>query len=151
MSQPPPFGMDLSGLPPEIRQKVEQRLAALTPEARQNWEKSGVAKLARLFTTGTTSAGAVPPPLPVFPRQAAKPSATQPSAWQRPPDGPTRPPAGATEAKPAWRTSQELPRNTRRAIQGHYHDTIRPGDEPGLTRWVIAVAIVLVAVALLFW
>jgi len=149
MSQPPPFGMDLSGLPPEIRQKIEQRLATLSPEARQNLQKSGVAKLARLFTTGTTSAGTTPPPLPVFPRQQAKPTATQPSAWQRAPAGTAT--LQAPDAKAAWRTSQELPQNTRRAIQGHYNDTIRPGDAPGLTPWVIAVAIVLVAVALVFW
>jgi hypothetical protein len=121
MSQKPPYAMDLSGLPPEIRQKVEERLAALTPEVRERWEKSGVAKLAKLFGGGLASGQSLPPPVP----------------------GPS--------PRSAWRPSQELPANTRREVQGHYNDTIRPGDNPGLIRGVFAVAIVLAAIALAYW
>jgi hypothetical protein len=142
MSQKPPYAMDLSGLPPEVRQKVEERLAALTPEVRERWEQSGVAKLAKLFGGGLGSGQALPPPLP---------GTTRPSAWRN--DTVARTSARAEEAppKPAWRTSQEQPANTRREAQGHYNDTIRPGDNPGLVRWVFVVAIVLAAVALVYW
>jgi hypothetical protein len=142
MSQKSPYAMDLSGLPPEIRQKVEERLAALTPEVRERWEKSGVVKLARLFGGGLAPGQSQPPPLP---------GASQGPAWRKDSGAGTASRPGVPTPKAAWRTSQELLANTRREAQGHYNDTIRPGDNPGLLRWVFVVGLVLAAVALVYW
>ena len=42
--------LDLSNLPPEVREKVEAGLAKLSPEVRRKWEEQGSPLLARLVS-----------------------------------------------------------------------------------------------------
>ena len=53
--------LDLSSLPPEVRQKVEAGLARLSPETRRKWEEQGSPLLARLVS-GLAGATAIVPP-----------------------------------------------------------------------------------------
>jgi hypothetical protein len=122
--------LDLSSLPPEVRQKVEAGLAKLSPETRRQWEAQGSPLLAKLVSglAGAQGSRRAPPPLPT----AAKSPPT--SAW-RTPDRPARtatenvsppreapPAAGLIRRTPPW---------------GHYNDTIAPGDRPGLVQRVL--------------
>ncbi len=125
MSQNQTSGLDLSKLPPEIRRKVEAGLARLSPEMRQHWEQQGSPLLAKLVANATAKAGgAGPPPLPNAPK-------------------PSRPSSGMD--LPAHAPHHVNPRS---APQGHYNDTIRPGDGQAL-RW-LPVAVVL-AILLAAW
>jgi hypothetical protein len=121
MSKLPPLGLDLSDLPPEVRQKVEYGLAKLSPEVRKQWLEKGSPLLERLVAGASVAAGN-PPPLP------AKPGAAR---------------QAATAARAAARDDASAPvHNHRSAPHGHYNDTIRPGDRAGGTRWIlIALAI----------
>ena len=118
MSQHQAQGLDLSKLPPEIRRKVEAGLARLPPEVRKQWEEQGSPLLAKLVSNAMAKAGgAKPPPLP---------NAKAPAPPKRPGgmDLPDHPPHHTS------------PRSTPR---GHYNDTVRPGDGPGL-RWLPVIS-----------
>jgi hypothetical protein len=136
--------LDLSSLPPEVREKVEAGLAKLSPETRRKWEEQGSPLLAKLVSglSGKPVFSRQPPPLP----EARKVSPA--SAW-RAPDRPGRtasenvsPPRGAS-------TAQALIR--RRPPQGHYNDTIAPGDRPGFVQKVLLGAAVAGAVSWLYF
>jgi hypothetical protein len=125
MSQNLPQGIDLSGLPPEIRRKVEAGLARLSPEMRQHWEQQGSPLLAKLVANaGGKLPRTTPPPIP---KAAAAPRTTGGM------DLPAHPPHHV---------------NPRSAPRGHYNDTIRPGDGQSL-RWL--PLIILVSVGLAVW
>jgi hypothetical protein len=115
MTKPSPYSLDLSSLPPEVRQKVEAGLARLSPEARKQWLEKGSPLLDRLVA-GVQATGAQPPKLP--PRISVKV---------------TGPRATGSDGHPAAAIARRLP------PRGHYNDTIRPGDRPGITRWVLTV------------
>lgn len=113
MTKPSPYSLDLSSLPPEVRQKVEAGLARLSPEARKQWLEKGSPLLDRLVA-GVQATGAQPPQLP--PRISVKFTGPRPKGSDS-----TSTPAIARRLPPS----------------GHYNDTIRPGDRPGITRWVL--------------
>ena len=129
MSQNLPQGIDLSGLPPEIRRKVEAGLARLSPEMRQHWEQQGSPLLAKLVSGLANTSG--PPPVPGMgerPKVSSSPGRPQTASRPGGMDLPAHPPHHLN------------PRSTPR---GHYNDTVRPGDGPGM-RWLpISVAIAL--------
>lgn len=122
-------GLDLLGLPPEVQAKIRQRLAAMTPEVQAKWASAGAPLLAKLVNGLAEAGGAkVPPPLPG--------SAD----------------AGGASRTQAPRYEPSAPVNAaRRTPQGHYNDTVRPGDAPGTAAWIlIAGAALGVAAYLLF-
>lgn len=123
-------GLDLSGLPPEIRARIEKRFASLSPEARAKWASGGAPLLARLVN-GLAAAGqakAAPPPLP---ESRSGDEASEPRTARYEPSVATHP--------------------TRTEPHGHYNDTVRPGDAPGSSAWILIVALALgIAAVLLF-
>lgn len=135
--------LDLSSLPPEVRQKVEEGLARLSPETRRKWEEQGSPLLARLVSglAGATATARQPPPVP---GQSQAPA----SAW-RAPDRPGRT-AGENVSPPRDApAAQTLIRRT--PPRGHYNDTIAPGDRPGLLQKVLLGAAVAGALAWLYF
>lgn len=116
--------LDLSTLPPEMRQKVEAGLAKLSPETRRQWEEQGSPLLAKLVSglAGAQASRRAPPPVssagrtPGYQPPAAQPGRTA-SANVSPPREATAPATHLIRRTPPW---------------GHYNDTIAPGDRPGL-------------------
>lgn len=129
MSKLPPFGLDLSDLPPEVRRKVEYGLAKLSPEVRKQWLEKGSPLLERLVAGASVAAGK-PPPLPTKIGAARDAANTARAA------------AGEVASAPV--------RNHRSAPHGHYNDTIRPGDRLATTRWLLAGLALLMLLAV-FW
>ncbi|MCX7033303.1 MAG: hypothetical protein NT046_04950 [Arenimonas sp.] len=123
--------LDLSSLPPEIRQKVEAGLAKLPPETRLQWETQGSPLLAKLVSglAAKTASSRQPPPLPDtartpgFQRPAAQPGRTASANVSPPREAPS----------PAWHIQRTPP-------WGHYNDTIAPGDRPGLLQRILLAA-----------
>ena len=134
MSQGSPPGIDLSGLPPEVRRKVEAGLAKLSPEMRKQWEQQGSPMLAKLVSgLATTTRGKMaPPPLPSLPKVPG---------WKQP----TSISAGSHVPSHTHTPATLITRSTPR---GHFNDTIRPGDRRGLaswSAWVLVVAVLFAA------
>lgn len=134
--------LDLSSLPPEVRQKLEAGLAKLSPETRRQWEAQGSPLLAKLVSglSATPAFSRQPPPVPApgrtpgFQRPAAQPGRTA-TANVSPPREPTPPAPSLIRRTPPW---------------GHYNDTIAPGDRPGLLQRVLLVAAIAGVAAWLF-
>jgi hypothetical protein len=121
--------LDLSGLPPEVRAKVELGLSKLSPEVRRQWEEKGSDMLARLVSgLAATPAGRKPPPLPKALARAVTLVRTD-----------DRPARTATENVSPPRDHAPGPAQVirRSAPHGHYNDTIAPGDSPTLLRRVL--------------
>lgn len=137
MSQGSPSGIDLSGLPPEIRRKVEVGLAKLSPEMRQHWEQQGSPLLAKLVSGVAANArGKAPPPLPNRPQM---------------PDLPSLPKLFSGAKSDGMDLPEHAPHHTnpRSKPRGHYNDTIRPGDRRGLASWSAWVLVAAVVAAIL--
>lgn len=137
MSQGLPRGIDLSGLPPEVRRKVEIGLAKLSPEMRQQWEQQGSPMLAKLVSGLAASAQghSGPPPIPKKGTRSAP--APKPATTTTRPGGMDLPVHAPHHLNP-----RSIPR-------GHYNDTIRPGDGRGFGSWPIWVFVAAVAIAIL--
>ncbi len=110
--------LDLSALPPEMRQKVMQKLAQLPPDQREKLMQRGGQLVQMLGGQG----GSQPPPLPAGAKAAAGQAG---QALQH-------------AAKAAQQAMQQRA-TQRRAPSGHYNETIRPGDGLGGGRWVVMV------------
>jgi hypothetical protein len=134
--------LDLSNLPPEVREKVEAGLAKLSPETRRKWEEQGSPLLAKLVSglAGTPAFSRQPPPLPDARKVVA--------AW-RAPDRPGRTASENVSAPREAPTAHTLIRRT--PPHGHYNDTIAPGDSPGFVQKVLLAAAVAGVVAWLFF
>ncbi len=133
--------LDLSNLPPEIRQKIEAGLSRLPPQARRQWEEKGSPLLAKLVAglAGAGEAVRSPPPLPTLPKAT--------SAW-----GTAEPPRGPSIANVSTPRADEdggYPVIRRKPPHGHYNDTVAPGDSPGFLRQVLAGAVI--AGAVVWW
>ena len=115
---------DLSGLPPEIRQKVEQQLAKMSPEMRQHFLANGLPQLLqRMLPKAQAAADKL--------RQHA--------------------PAIRSAAENAADTAREAARQLERMRpHGHFNATIRPGDHPGAGRWLVWLVFVALVGALVF-
>lgn len=135
MSQGSPPGIDLSGLPPEIRRKVEVGLAKLSPEMRKQWEQQGSPLLAKLVSGLATSARGhtKPPPIPGLP---------QVPGWKQPASASTGSHVPSHTHIPATVVTRSKP-------HGHYNDTIRPGDRRALGSWPVWVFVAAVAATIL--
>jgi hypothetical protein len=134
--------LDLSSLPPEIRQKVEAGLAKLPPEARRQWEAQGSPLLAKLVSglAGVQATARQPPPVPRTQRTPGyQPPAAQPG---RTATANVSPPREAPS--PAWLIRRTPP-------WGHYNDTIAPGDRPGFVQRVLLGAAIAGVVAWLYF
>lgn len=135
--------LDLSSLPPDVREKVEAGLAKLSPQARRHWEARGSPLLAKLVSqmAGNTTPSPSPPPVPASNRT---PASQRPTAQaERTATANVSPPR---EALPPDQTHIQ-----RTPPQGHYNDTIAPGDSPGLLqRLLLGAAIAGVAAWLFF-
>jgi hypothetical protein len=112
---------DLSGLPAEIRHKLETQLAAMSPEMRAHFLRNGLPQLLqRLMTKAERATG------------AGTGHAGSGGAGNRhgtaPPD----------IRKIGAALVNELTQG-RRKPHGHYNETIRPGDHPGSGRWMLFV------------
>ena len=123
--------IDLSTLPPELRRVVEQQLAKLPPAAREKLLREGSPIVERMLAK---LQGSVPPPLP-----AAAQAAQQPMQH-----------AAGNAAAAAERAREAAHQLARMLPKGHYNATIRPGDGPGLGRWVSMLLVGAVLVAI-FW
>ncbi len=135
--------IDLSSLPPEIRQKVEAGLAKLSPEARQQWEEKGSPLLARLVSgmAGEPALSRKPPPVP---RPGRTPGYQKPDPpAPRPPTSNVSPPREYLPSPPTL--------NHRTPPWGHYNDTIAPGDRPGFVQKVLIAAAIAGAAAWLYF
>lgn len=133
--------LDLSSLPPEVRQKVEAGLAKLPPETRRQWEAQGSPLLAKLVAglAGAQASSRQPPPVP---RTQRTPGFQAPAA----------PPARAATAQVSPpRESAPPPLIQRTPPWGHYNDTIAPGDRPGLLQKVFLGAVVAGGVAWIYF
>lgn len=135
--------LDLSSLPPEVRQKVEAGLAKLPPETRRQWEAQGSPLLAKLVAglAGSQASSRQPPPVPRPGRtpgyqRPAEQAARTPTAHASPPRDPLPPPVSLIQRTPPW---------------GHYNDTIAPGDRPGLLQKVLLGAVVAGGVAWIYF
>lgn len=138
MSQGLPPGIDLSGLPPEVRRKVEIGLAKLSPEMRRQWEQQGSPMLAKLVSGLAASAQghSGPPPIPKATGRS-RPAASGPKPSTSTPGGMDLPAHAPHHTNP-----RSIPR-------GHYNDTIRPGDGRGLGTWSLWVFVAAVVIAIL--
>lgn len=126
--------IDLSDLPPEIRQKVEQQLARLPPAAREKILREGGPMVRKLVGKLQAAAGG-PPPLPGAGQHG--------SAW--------RPPNAAANVQAAKELAADAVHKVSRLIpKGHFNETIRPGDRPGSGRWLLIVLVAAVLAAA-FW
>ncbi len=127
--------MDLSSLPPEVRRRVEAGLAKLPPEARRQWEEQGSPLLAKLVSglAGNAAAPRSPPPVPKATSAPGSPGRPAESA-ARTTTGNVSPPRA-----PESGGSSLIRRNP---PQGHYNDTIAPGDSPSFLRWLLIGAVV---------
>ncbi len=135
--------LDLSSLPPEVRQKVEAGLAKLSPETRRQWEEQGSPLLAKLVAglAGAQASSRQPPPVP---RPGRTPGYQRPAeqagrtatANISPPREALPPPVSLIQRTPPW---------------GHYNDTIAPGDRPGLLQRVLLGAAVAGVVSWLYF
>lgn len=128
---------DLSGLPAEIRQKLEIQLAAMSPEMRAHFVRNGLPQLLQRLLpkahgAGTSNTGG-----------AGSGSASSGGAGNRhgtaPPD----------LKKIAGAIAHELS-NGRGRPHGHYNDTVRRGDSPGAGRWML-IALALAALFAAIW
>ena len=122
--------IDLSSLPPEIRQRVEAAMARLTPEQRKQWEQTGSRMLGKLIASLGGQGGSAPPPLP---HQATAPRPGSPAPRPTATGGQERIAAGSQVIAP------------RSAPQGHYNDTIQPGDRGGRAWWISLVLLLAAA------
>ena len=138
MSQGLPRGVDLSGLPPEVRRKVEIGLAKLSPEMRQQWEQQGSPLLAKLVSGLAASASGKSQPPPVPKRAGERDRSTSSHSATPPrPGGMDLPPHAPHHTNP------------RSTPRGHYNDTIRPGDGRGFGSWPVWVFVAGVIIAIL--
>ncbi|KFN50769.1 hypothetical protein [Arenimonas composti] len=113
--------LDLSQLPPEIRGKLEQQMARMSPEMRAHFMGNGLPQLLQRLGAGAGNATAG-----------------------------ARAAAANVPVDDLKRLGQQLLARGRRAPRGHFNETIRPGDAPGSGRWLVVAVFVAAIGALLF-
>lgn len=135
--------LDLSSLPPEMRQKVEAGLAKLSPEARRQWEEKGSPLLDRLVSglAAKAEGSRKPPPVP-------RPGRTP--GYQKPEAPASR--ADTSKVSPPREYLPSPPTHIHRTPPwGHYNDTIAPGDRPGFVQKVLLAAVIAGGIAWVYF